>query len=111
RRQARRHDPAHRASVRLRGAMIDDVAKPRLRGVLHQYAAYVALVAGGVLVAFATSTRAMIACAVFAISHAIQLLVSALYHRVDWSVEKRALMRRADHAMIFVLIAGSATPF
>lgn len=85
--------------------------KPRLRGVLHQWGAVVAVAAGAALVLRAPSTRAMIACVVFAASHVVQLTVSALYHRIDWSTSMRAHMRRADHAMIFVLIAGSATPF
>jgi hemolysin III len=88
-----------------------DEARPSFRGRLHQGGAFVAVVAGVVLVAGSSSTRAALACAVFAASHVVQLTVSALYHRRTWSPAARAHMRRADHAMIFVLIAGSATPF
>ncbi len=79
--------------------------------MLHQVTAPLALAAGAALVALAPSLRAALACAVLAVSHVAQLTVSALYHRVTWRPSMRAWMRRADHAMIFVLIAGSATPF
>jgi hemolysin III len=85
--------------------------RPTLRGVLHQAGALAALCAGVFLVIGSSSARAAWACAAFTASHVVQLTVSALYHRVMWSTEARARMRRADHAMIFVLIAGSATPF
>lgn len=84
---------------------------PRLRGVLHQCAVFAALIAGVALVAVAPSTRAAWAVALFTASHVTQLTVSALYHRRTWSPVARARMRRADHACIFLLIAGSATPF
>lgn len=85
--------------------------RPKLRGVFHQAGALAALFAGAFLMLGASSPRALFACAVFTVSHVAQLTVSALYHRVTWSAEARARMRRADHAAIFVLIAGSATPF
>jgi hemolysin III len=84
--------------------------KPSLRGVLHQWAAPVALGAGVVLVAMAPDLRAGLACAVFATSLVTLFTVSATYHRVTWQPAARAWMRRADHASIFVLIAGTYTP-
>jgi hemolysin III len=86
------------------------VEKPKLRGVLHQYAAACALGAGLVLIAVAPTTRAMIAAALYAFSLMTLFTVSATYHRVNWSVSARAWMRRMDHASIFILIAGSYTP-
>jgi hemolysin III len=86
------------------------VLKPSLRGVLHQWAAPVALGAGIVLVAMAPDLRAGLACAVFATSLVTLFTVSATYHRVTWQPAARAWMRRADHASIFVLIAGTYTP-
>jgi hemolysin III len=85
--------------------------KPRLRGVIHQGAFYVSLVVGVALVAFTESTKAAVAAAVFAISVSAMLGVSALYHRHEWTVEARRWLRKLDHSMIFLLIAGTYTPF
>ena len=89
-----------------------DAPTPRLRGVLHQWALIIAVPAGLVLVAVADGARARIATSVYAIALASMLGASALYHRVSWkSPRRRAWARRADHAMIFVFIAGTYTPF
>lgn len=86
--------------------------KPRLRGVLHQRAFYVSLLAGAILIAIgAHSVRSVVAAAIFAASVSALLGVSALYHRGDWTVPVRMRLRRLDHSMIFVLIAGTYTPF
>jgi hemolysin III len=85
--------------------------KPRLRGVIHQYAFFCSLAAGAALVAFAPTGDARIAMAIYAASVAALFGTSALYHRITWSAPARRRMRRLDHAMIFVLIAGSYTPF
>lgn len=86
--------------------------KPRLRGVLHQHAFVVSLVAGVLLVVTAThSTRALVAALIFAVSVSALLGVSALYHRGDWRENTRRWLRRLDHSMIFLLIAGTYTPF
>jgi hemolysin III len=86
--------------------------KPRLRGVSHQWAFFAALVAGAILVWAAPDGRATLAAAIYAGSLAALLGTSALYHRVDWQRPRaRAWMRRLDHSMIFLLIAGTLTPF
>jgi hemolysin III len=86
--------------------------KPKMRGVLHQRAFYVSLAAGVLLVAIGTSDlRSTVAAAIFALSVSALLGVSALYHRGDWNVAVRKRLRRLDHSMIFVLIAGTYTPF
>jgi hemolysin III len=85
--------------------------KPRWRGVLHQYSFYVSLVAGAALIILAPSGKARIAAAIYAFSVSGLLGTSALYHRVTWRPNVRAWMRRLDHSMIFVLIAGTYTPF
>ena len=85
--------------------------KPRLRGVSHQYAFFVALAAGAALVAAARGAQATLAVAVYALSLCAMFGASALYHRVDWPPRTRRWMRRLDHSMIFVLIAGTYTPF
>ena len=93
-------------------AAVDPLLKPRLRGVLHQWAFVGSLVAGFGLVLEAESARARVAVTVYAVSVAALFGTSALYHRVDWrSLGARRWMRRLDHTMIFVLIAGSYTPF
>ena len=86
--------------------------KPRLRGVLHQWAFFASVVLGTLLVLFAPGGRGTLAATVYAASVAALFGVSALYHRIDWaSVAARRRMRRLDHTMIFMLIAGSYTPF
>jgi hemolysin III len=85
--------------------------KPRLRGVSHFWAFFVALAAGAVLVATAPDGRATLAAAIYAGSLATLFGVSALYHRVNWRPAARRWMRRLDHSAIFVLIAGTVTPF
>ena len=84
--------------------------KPKLRGYVHQYAFFVALVLGVLLVAFANGATAKVAAIVYAISLAGLLGTSALYHRVTWSAAARKRMRKLDHSMIFVMIAGTVTP-
>lgn len=88
-----------------------DLVRPRLRGVLHQWAFGVALVIGVVLVALAPGPRPRLAAAVYAVALALVFGTSAAYHRIGWRGRARAVMRRLDHAMIFVFIAGSYTPF
>ena len=91
--------------------MSKEFVKPKLRGVLHQAAAWYALGAGSVLVAMASNLRSAVAAAVYSLSLVALFAVSATYHRVHWNAEKaRAWMRRADHASIFILIAGTYTP-
>jgi len=89
--------------------------KPRMRGWIHLYAFGVAVVSGIVLVTLAftlVSVSAGIATTVYAITVCGVFGVSATYHRVNWSnPSHRMWMKRADHSMIFVFIAGSYTPF
>ena len=86
--------------------------KPRLRGVLHQWACAGSVPLGLALVLVAGTARARVALSVYAVSLVALFGVSALYHRINWrSVAGRDWMRRLDHSMIFVLIAGSYTPF
>ncbi len=85
--------------------------KPRLRGVSHQIAFFVAVVLGSVLVVSAPSGEATTTAAIYALGVCGLFGISGLYHRRDWSTERaRAWMRRLDHSMIFVFIAASYTP-
>ena len=85
--------------------------KPRLRGVSHQYAFFVAMAAGAALVVLARGAQARVAVAVYALSLCAMFGASALYHRIDWSPRPRAWLRRLDHSLIYVLVAGTYTPF
>src|ERR1700712_3559656 len=86
-----------------------DVLRPRLRGWLHLVAAPVALVAGIVLIACARHHR--IAVSIYIASVVGLFSTSAAYHRVTWTPSARRVMKRLDHSMIFILIAGSYTGF
>jgi hemolysin III len=86
--------------------------KPRLRGVSHQWAFFASVVLGAGLVVAADTPEATWAIAIYAFSLSALFGVSALYHRVTWTrPEVRRWIRRLDHSMIFLLIAGTTTPF
>ena len=89
--------------------------KPRARGWIHFYSAIVAAVVGITLTtvaATAVSTRAAWACAVYSLTIVALFAVSATYHRHTWvSMRTRTWMKRLDHSMIFLFIAGTYTPF
>jgi hemolysin III len=86
--------------------------KPRMRGVVHEYAFFVAVAAGAALLVSAPSGKARLAAAIYVLGLAGLLGTSALYHRVTWRRPNvRRWMRRLDHSMIFLLIAGTYTPF
>jgi hemolysin III len=88
------------------------LVKPRLRGVTHQWAFFVSCAIGAALVIAAPSGTPRLAAGIYALSVAALFGVSALYHRITWaSAAARRWMRRLDHSAIFVLIAGSYTPF
>lgn len=84
--------------------------KPRLRGVLHQYAAYTSVPAGLLLTLRAPSGKAAVGSLVYTVSLVVLFSISALYHRPTWQPHQRKWMRRLDHAAIFFLIAGTYTP-
>ncbi len=84
--------------------------RPRLRGMLHAVAFAVSCVVGVLFVVAAAPGRHGVAAGVFAGSASVMLGTSALYHLVTWTPGVRLWMRRADHAGIFLLIAGTYTP-
>lgn len=85
--------------------------KPRLRGWLHAGALPVALVAGFVLVALGPTSQARIAAAIYAITSGLLFGISATYHRAVLSARTEQVLHRLDHANIYLIIAGSYTPF
>ena len=88
-----------------------DVPKPKLRGWLHAVTFPSAVVAGIVLVASAATNEARIAVAIFATTAALLFGTSALFHRGSWSPRVAVLLRRLDHSSIYLIIAGTYTPF
>lgn len=84
--------------------------KPLLRGHIHQESFFLALGACGMLVAKATTSMTFLASLVYSICLVMLFGISAIYHRPNWSVRKRAIMRRLDHSAIYLLIAGCFTP-
>lgn len=84
--------------------------RPRLRGRLHAAAAALSVGALVWLVRSATSTTAMVAAWIYGVAALLCYVTSSTYHILARSDRARALLRRADHSMIYVLIAGSFTP-
>jgi hemolysin III len=85
--------------------------RPRLRGVFHQYAFFASLLLGAVLVVGSSGPAERTSAVVFATALATMFGISALYHRITWRPRARLWMRRLDHAAIYLLIAGTYTPF
>jgi hemolysin III len=116
---AQSHSSASELAGNLAEAVADGVAhvlaRPRARGWIHVYATAVAPIAGAALVAASwslRSTQAGLATLAYTAATVLMFAVSATYHRVHWqSLTARKWMKRADHSMIFIFIAGSYTPF
>lgn len=84
--------------------------KPRLRGMLHLIAFPATLVVGLLLVAVGDTLLIRLACAVFVLTAGLLFGISAVYHRGTWTPQKAIMLRRFDHANIFLIIAGTYTP-
>jgi hemolysin III len=91
-------------------AEVLEQVKPRLRGWLHACTAPLALAAGVVLVVLAPTAAGRAGGAVFLAASVLLFGISALYHRRTWGHRGEAVMRRLDHATIYVFIAASYTP-
>ena len=85
--------------------------KPVMRGRLHQVAFFASIPQGIALIAVAATVASRIGATVYALSLSGLYGTSALYHRLRWGPRALARMRQLDHSMIFVLIAGTYTPF
>ncbi len=93
---------------------LDLLRKPRLRGWLHLYAAIVSVVAGAALISVASAVRGdrvALPTSIYAITVTLLFGTSALYHRRGWGPTGQRVMKRLDHSMIFIFIAGTYTPF
>jgi hemolysin III len=88
-----------------------EAVKPRLRGWLHAGATPVAVAAGVVLVCLAPTSLGRLGGAIFLAASVMLYGTSGLYHRLSWGPRGEAVLRRMDHANIYVFIAASYTPF
>ncbi len=87
-----------------------EAVKPRLRGWLHAATAPLALVAGIVLIALAPTPAGAVGAAVFLAASVLLFGTSGVYHRGTWGPRGDAILRRMDHANIYLFIAASYTP-
>jgi hemolysin III len=85
--------------------------RPKLRGVSHEVAFFASLAAGIAIFFQAAAAVSRWAAVIYAASLSAMYGVSALYHRVTWNPRALRVLKRLDHSMIFVLIAGTVTPF
>ncbi|WP_018221805.1 PAQR family membrane homeostasis protein TrhA [Salinispora pacifica] len=91
-----------------------DLGKPRMRGWLHAYAFFVAVVCGIVLCSIAAARSGwspLVSTLIYSLTVCGLFGTSGLYHRRVWSERGFQVMRRMDHSMIFIFIAGTYTPF
>jgi len=100
---------SHEAAEVVREKM--DLVKPKLRGWLHAATSPLALAAGIVLIVLSPTLSTKVGSALFAGTAILLFTVSGIYHRGNWSRRTWEVLRRFDHANIFLLIAGSYTPF
>lgn len=84
--------------------------KPTWRGWIHAATFPIALAGGIVLIIVANGTAAKISSAVFMTTSLLLFGNSALYHRFNWKPTAKRVLKRIDHANIFLLIAGTYTP-
>ena len=102
-------EATHLAADQLSSAL--EELKPKLRGWLHAVTAPLTLAAGIVLIVLSPTTATRIGSVVFMVTSMLLFTVSAIYHRGTWSPRTWSILQRFDHANIFLLIAGSYTPF
>lgn len=86
-------------------------AKPRLRGWLHLVTSPLVLACGLVLIVLAPTGPATWSAIAYASTSVVLFTTSAIYHRGQWSPHVQQWLKRLDHSNIFLLIAGSYTPF
>lgn len=107
--QDRVHERVERVQDKVETVVAD--VKPRLRGWLHAVNAPLTLAAGIVLIVLSPTAHTRIGSGIYAFSALLLFSISAIYHRGTWSPRLHSFWMRFDHANIFLLIAGSYTPF
>ena len=110
-RPARTSDPGPIEALENRVEAAIEHVKPHLRGWLHTAMTPIALLCGVALVLLATTTTGKVSAAVFAGTATLLFATSAIYHRGTWSPRVGGVLRRLDHSNIFLIIAGTYTPF
>lgn len=84
--------------------------KPALRGHFHQAMFFVVVGAGVPLIYNSQGLLVRASVGVYVVCALLTFGISALYHRITWSTEARAIWRKLDHAGIYLMIAGTFTP-
>ncbi|HIW62245.1 MAG TPA: hemolysin III family protein [Candidatus Stackebrandtia excrementipullorum] len=92
-------------------SVLEEEVKPRLRGWLHTAVFPLSVAAGIVLIVLAPNTSGVVAAGVYAVTSTLLFGVSGYYHRRDHSPRVENLLRRLDHSNIYLIIAGTYTPF
>jgi hemolysin III len=100
-----------RDSAREVAGDVVNAAKPKLRGWFHAVTSPLALASGIVLIALAPTGPGRAAAVAYAVTSVVLFTTSAIYHRGHWGTVAERRLKRLDHANIFLLIAGSYTPF
>ena len=103
------HEAAEHVIERVRE--VRDEVKPKLRGWLHAAITPLALAAGIVLIVLSPTLATRVGSAIFTSTALLLFAVSAVYNVGNWAPRAHAILRRLDHSNIFLLIAGSYTPF
>jgi hemolysin III len=103
-------DVTHESQVDPGAVSALDPVKPHLRGWLHAGMAPIAVVLGVVLVVLSPPQYRW-AAALYSATAIMLFGTSAIYHRFNWSPSVKVRLKRLDHANIFLIIAGSYTPF
>jgi hemolysin III len=98
------------AALAERAAELAEPIKPRLRGWLHATMVPASLIAGVALICLARTEQAALACSVYSVTAWLLFGTSATYHLGTWGPLGEAVLRRLDHANIFLIIAGTCTP-
>lgn len=84
--------------------------KPLLRGYFHQAMFFISLGACILLISKSVETVSTVSTSIYSLGLLLMFGVSALYHRINWNIEQRQLMKKLDHSAIYIMIAGTFTP-
>ena len=106
-------EAGHQAVDQLGEHLADALAevKPKLRGWLHAVTSPLTLAAGIVLVVLSPTRETRVGSVVFTLTALLLFTVSAVYHRGTWGPRASTLLKRMDHSNIYLIIAGTYTPF
>lgn len=97
-------------AIRLELSRLAGQIRPSWRGWIHAGAFPLAVIGGLALIILSPTIASRMAAAVFTVTGMMLFGTSAVYHRGRWRMRVRLLLRRLDHANIFLIIAGTYTP-